>query len=67
MRLRVVALPHGLNNTNPPYMLVMDRIPESEFPDQPDLNMQQFGEHLKEASGGQCHGLLMVRGELDIE
>lgn len=65
MRLRVVHLPvqGELENVTRPYLLVFDKIEGSELADQFHDTVGRF----PEVSGGVCHGVIGVEGELEIE
>ncbi len=60
-----MSLPSDYGQTVP-YMLVMDRVPV-EFGETARESWRGLSQSIVEASGGQCHGFLMVEGELEIE
>jgi hypothetical protein len=65
LRLRVVHLPvqGELDNLVRPYILVFDRIADTELAENFSTTVGRF----PELSGGACHGVIGMAEELDIE
>ena len=60
MRLRIVHLPRGIDST--PYLVILDNTDDLDTDSMGGLN-----EYLTTQSGGQCHGVIIIEGNLEIE